>query len=59
MVRLLVVGLVVSALGGVGGWALWPDDRPADPAGNGEEAAFHRWQHSQPHHWRYVVTPRK
>lgn len=65
MPRLLVVVLILTNLGGLGGWAVWPDDHPAsrkpieDPAANGPDGAFHRWQSSQPHHWRYLVTPRR
>lgn len=60
MVRLAAVGLILLA--GVGGWALWPaSPGPAaaeDPAENGRDAAFHRWESSQPSHWRYVVMSR-
>lgn len=60
MLRLALVGLILIAA--VGGWALWPSEPESvpveDPAGNGRDAAFRRWETSQPHHWRYVVMSR-
>ena len=60
MLRLAAVGLIL--LTAVGGWALWPSAHGPppgeDPAGTGRDAAFHRWEESQPTHWRYVVMSR-
>jgi len=60
MLRLAVVGLLLFAA--IAGWALWPTSAEVpsseDPAGTGQDAAFHRWEDSQPTHWRYVVMSR-
>lgn len=60
MRRLTILSLIL--LGVLGAWAAWPSKpKPApreDPAGNGRDAAFRRWETSQPTHWRHVITSR-